>query len=177
MKCTTVLAAVLAVLIPSIALPQNADVRFGGAARFHAGHDKLQDVPYDGDWSYGLVYEYREPQAYFQLLLSYTPNASFTGEFDGKSGPIDSIWTPEFNLLFTQGPWAAGMGILKHHVRREDGGEWSPVMWQFLFGLNLGQRSSTALDVMAGYEFSSWGDVSEIRMGDVDVRISLTRAF
>lgn len=171
------LVAAVAIILPTTALPQSADSLWGVAARFHAGHGDLKDIPFDGDWSYGLVYEYREPQAYFQVIMSYSPKVSFKDEFDGKLGPIETIWTPEFNMIFTQGPWAAGLGILKHLVRREDGGAWSPVFWQFLLGLNLSQRSHSSLDLMACYEFASWGNLSEIDIKDVDVRIGLTRVF
>lgn len=177
MKLLMCLAAALTLLIPTTAFSQNPDVRWGAAARFNAGHDEEKDVPFDGDWSYGLVYEYREPQAYFQFLMSYAPKISFTEEFDGKSGQIESVLTPELNLLFTDGAWQGGMGVLKHHVRREDGGTWSPIFWQLLLGLSLGQRSSLALDVMACYQFPTWGDISNINVKDLDVRIALTRSF
>ena len=174
--CLAIGIAVM-VLLPSTALPQSAENRWGAAVRFNAGHGDRQDVPFDGDWSYGLVYEYREPQAYFQLVMSYAGKVSFTNEFDGKSGAIEAIWTPEFNIMFTQSSWAGGLGVLKHLVRREDGGVWSPVFWQFLVGLNLGQRSAIALDLMACYQFESWGEVKEINIRDVDIRISVTHAF
>lgn len=177
MKLLICLLVAIAVAIPSTVFSQSSDVRWGAAARFHSGHKDLKDVPFDGDWSYGLLYEYREPQAYFQVGVSYAPSISFKDEFDGKTGDIDSIWTPEFNLVFTQGPWGGGVGILKHLVRREEGGEWSPVFWQFLLALNLGNRAKTGLDVTACYEFASWSDVRDVSMRDLDVRIGLTRAF
>jgi hypothetical protein len=174
----------LALLVPSLLFAQTESGRWGACARFHAGHgseiDNENKVPFDGDWSYGLVYEYREPQAMFQIILSGTPNAGYKGVFDGvdySQTPIDTIWTPEFNLIFTEGAWIGGMGVLKHLVRSEDGGRWSPVFWQFLLGFTLGQRQGFALDLMAAYEFRSLAETSDIDFDKLDVRLSLTKAF
>jgi hypothetical protein len=174
----------IALLVPALASAQTGSSRWGACARFHAGHgsepDNENKVPYDGDWSYGLVYEYREPQAMFQIIMSGAPNVGYKGFFDGvdySQTSIDTVWTPEFNMIFTEGAWTGGMGVLKHLVRSENGGQWSPVFWQFLLGFTLGQRAGFAMDVTACYEFRSLTKASDMNVDQLDVRISLTKAF
>lgn len=197
MKFIAAAVTVVLVLSTSATLAQTAAGRWGACARFHAGHgDKAGDdniVPYDGDWSYGLVYEYREPQAMFQIIMSATPSASFKGRFDGENydittdstntvSSIDSILTPEFNLIFTEGAWTGGMGILKHLVKYSksdgrSGSKWSPVFWQIMTGITLGQKAGFAIDLTACYEFRSLKNISDIDINDIDVRLSLTKKF
>jgi hypothetical protein len=149
--------------------------RLQAGARFNSGHSGFLDRPFDGDWSYGLAYEYHEQQAYFQLGLQYAPKAS---RQDTEYGPdIDAVWTPEFNLIFTDGTWRYGAGILNSQVRTSEGGEWTGVYWQFILGVTLGGRGSFAIDLTAFYAFDKWNHLDDFAFDDIDAGIGVSMAF
>ena len=171
------LLLVAAILLPLAASAETAvpTTRLGAEARFNAGHSAFLDRPFDGDWSYGLVYEYHEQQAYFQLGVQYAPKVS---RLDTKYGPdIQAVWTPEFNVIFTDGPWRYGIGILNSQVRTDDGGDWTGIYWQFVLGVSLGGQSSFAVDLTAFYVFEKWGELNEFRLDDADAGVGISFGF
>jgi len=174
---TPLLALLATTLLTSLPSAQGAfsPTRLVTGARFNAGHSAFLDRPFDGDWSYGVAYEYHEQQAYFQLGLQYAPKVSRN---DTPYGPaIDAVWTPEFNLVFTDNTWRYGLGILNSQIRTDEGGDWTGVYWQFLLGVSLGGGGSFTVDLTAYYVFDKWNDLSEFEFDDIDAGIGISIGF
>lgn len=134
--------------------------------RHHALHSVYEELPYDdGDVSYGFAYEYHEGSAYWQLALDYAPETTSTNK-------CDYALTPQLNLLFKDGIWSAGLGIMSSYLVYEDDSEnddeWTDIYYQFLAGLNI-PLGSLSLDIMAGYVFEEWSELSDFEFGDMDV--------
>jgi hypothetical protein len=142
--------------------------RIGAGARYHVEHSVFTEVPYSGDMSYGAVYEYHEGSAYWQLGLQYAPDLDAEG--------VDSVLTPEINLLFTDGFWRGGTGALVSYVETPLESSWSKVYWQFLLGIEI-PLGGLNLDVMACYVFEDWNSLGDFAFEDIEGGVWLTYAF
>src|ERR1035437_3253967 len=111
--------------------------------RLHAANDTFvgdKKVYGDKDLSYKLGYEYHESSAFWQLAANWTPEAT---------GAADTDWAmaPEMNLLFKDGWFRAGPGILIDYVSRSDGSsDWTSVYWQLLAGVGIPLGNTFTLD-------------------------------
>jgi hypothetical protein len=140
----------------------------GVGVRTHALSSTFEDYPYDdGDLSYGIAYEYHESAAYWQLGVDFADNAN-------RTNTIDTVITPQLNLIFKDNIWRGGAGILGSYItyssedpEAED--EWTDLYYQFLLGISI-PVGSIAIDVFAAYPFADWGDLGDFEAGDIEVQ-------
>ena len=142
-------------------------------ANYHVEHKACHTVLFDdGDLSYVVGLEYHEENAFWQLGLDFAPQIS-------GSDTAEYALTPQLNLLFTDRGWRGGLGFLVSYIKDEiEGGDWSKVYYQFLFGYSLGStRSKYSLDLYAQYVFDSWSELDQFEFQDVGFGLLLSRAF
>jgi hypothetical protein len=157
----------------SAAAPAKAsESTLGLGFRTHAAQTTFKDYPFDdGDISYGIAYEFHEEAAYWQLAVDYA--------FDlGGTNAIDSVVTPQINLVFKDGVWRGGLGALSSYISPSDDtkAEWSDIYYQFLLGIGV-PLGKLGLDVMAAYPFSDWGELGDFDAGGIEVVVWLKYFF
>jgi hypothetical protein len=142
----------------------------GVGGKLHCKHSEFTDLPFDQDLSYDISYEYREDAAAFwQLAVGYTPKISGTNN-------IDSVITPEVNLLFSEGVWRGGVGVLNSFVMEGGEGDWMDIYFQFLLGIGV-PVGKFSIDATACYVFPDWGSIGNFDMRDIDFGLRLTYHF
>jgi hypothetical protein len=144
--------------------------------RRQVDHSAFTELPYgDGDLSYLLAYEYHEQAAFWQLGASYTPDVSGT---NATGGEVDSVITPQLNLVFKDSYWRAGIGVLDGYEQAASGGtnDWTGVYWQFILGAEVPVRKFS-VGVQAFYTFHKWRSLSDFDARDIEYGGSLTYHF
>jgi hypothetical protein len=131
--------------------------------RYHMQHSEFAALPYaDGDLSYGLGYEIQDENGLLQLLCGFTP------EFEDRKD-LDYAITPEANLLFTDGMFQGGLGILSTYTSGGPGGDdWMDLYWQWVLGLNVPLGNRLSLQANAYYVFESWSKLNKFTFEDVE---------
>jgi hypothetical protein len=161
---------VLGVLLVSCPAARAQAGAFGLGGRYHADHSIFEELPYDGDMSYGLCYQWHEGGAYWQVALNYAPEVTGTNE-------ADYVITPQLNLVFSDNAWRAGVGALTSYVEYENGDDdWFDVYWQFLLGLQI-PFFGMKVDAQAYYVFEEWNEIEEFEFEDLDYGVWLTFNF
>jgi hypothetical protein len=148
---------------------------WGLGGRYHVEHSEFEELPFgDGDTAYGLVYEFHDGPAYWQLGATYAFDV--TGA-DTASNTVDSVITPSINLVLQDGFWRAGAGLLSSYVQRDGGGsDWTDLYWQVLLGVGV-PVFGLDLEVQALYSFEGWSDIDAFDFDDVEYGAWLTFAF
>ena len=144
--------------------------------RRQVDHSAFVELPYgDGDLSYLLAYEYHEQAAFWQLGASYTPEVSGTNTTDAA---VDSVITPQLNLIFKDKIWRAGLGVLDGYQQAPSGGtnDWTGIYWQFIVGAEVPVRKFS-VGVQAFYTFHRWQDLNEFDAKDIEYGGSLSYHF
>jgi hypothetical protein len=147
---------------------QAATHEWGLGGRYHMDHSVFEELPFgDEDIGYGLAYEYHDVSAFWQIAVTYAPDVT------GTNG-IDSVTTPELNLIFDDSWLRLGLGILSSYVRQDVGGnDWTDLYWQFIVGLNF-PISSLTLSINAYYPFEDWGNLEAFDAADIEYGAWLT---
>ncbi len=160
MKTITLLATVA--LLTALMIPQaEAQSAVGLGIRSHVLHTEFEEYPFDdGDLSYIAGYEYHDNNGYWQLLVGYTPDV-------GDGTVVDSIITPQLNLLIQDGIWLAGVGVLGSYVETTEDSDWTDVYWQVMLGLEL-PLPIFKLDILAYYPFESWSTFGDFDTDDIE---------
>lgn len=146
----------------------------GALARFHEEHTVFEEYPFTGgDISYGFALEYHEDAAYWQVAVLYAE----------KPGPstatnnLDYVLTPQVSLIFKDGPWRGGLGVLASLLEDEvEGSDWTDIYWQFVLGLTF-PVMGLHLDARAFYVFESWSDVNEFEFEDIEYGVGISYFF
>ena len=166
---SALLALLLAWPIAAGAAPRSAkSSAIGAGIRVHPAHKEFGLVPYDDDLSYRVCYEYHEAIALWQLALNYLPNASAL--------PIDEVLTPELNLLFKDGIWRGGIGVLSSYVKVLGESEWTDVYFQFLLGIEF-PVGPLHLQVQAIYPFEDFDALGDFTFDDMEYGALLSWPF
>jgi hypothetical protein len=137
--------------------------KWGLGARYHKEQGDLEDLPFgDGDISYALDYEYHQPNAYWQLVAGFCPDAT-------RSNGVDYVITPALNLIAKDGMWEGGAGVLASYVSDDnpDNDEWILPYWQLILGIKL-PVFGIPLSIHALYPFESLSDISNFEIGNVE---------
>jgi hypothetical protein len=143
---------------------------WGLGGRYHVDHSEFAELPFgDGDVGYGLVYEFHDGPAYWQLGASYAPDITGTNA-------VDTVITPFANLILKDGFWRAGAGLLGSYIDGESDSDWTDPYWQLLLGVGI-PLFGLNLDVQALYSFESWSDIGAFDMDDIEYGAWLTFAF
>lgn len=139
--------------------------------RWFAANDEFEPVPYDdGDQGYSIAYHFITPSAYWQLATTLAPEA-------GADPEVDSVVTPEFNIVLYDRFVQLGTGVLISHVDYEHrGSDWSDVYWQLLGGFHV-PLGGLNLSALAYYRFEELSDVGDLALDDMDVGLWLGYQF
>lgn len=143
----------------------------GAGARYHANHSVFTDLPYDdGDISVAVYYEGHQVDTFWQFGVEYA--------FDlGGSETVNYVITPEFNLLWKDGIWFGGIGILYPYIDDEvSGGDWLDLYWQGILGAKI-PIGILNIDLGVHYPFEKWSVVDEIDVKDLDYTAGLSVEF
>lgn len=127
----------------------------------------FEERPYGkDDISYGLFVDYFDGLGAWRLGAAYASDLSGPGE-------ADSVITPELSLLATDGLWETGISVLIDYIDSEAGADWGDVYYQVQLGLNFPVSRQIQIGVHAFYPFSSFSDLSDVRIGDLDYGLLL----
>lgn len=153
---------------------QGATQKFSVGARRHVEHSVFDQLPFDaGDISYGVAYEYHEDAAYWQIALSFCPHPRGAS----ATNSVDYVYTPQLNLVFRDGIWRGGLGILTSYLKPDEGeSEWTSLYYQFLLGLQF-PVAGLELDIQAFYTFEKWSLLDAFEVDDIEFGIWLTYTF
>ena len=130
---------------------------------YHSANPAFEGYPYgDGDLSYGLAYEVHNQLAYWQFAVSYAPNATGTNT-------IDSVITPELNLITKDTFWRGGIGILNSYAPSnvEGADDWLGFYGHFILGVGF-DLGKIGVDLHAYYPFSDFGELSEFDTNGIE---------
>ncbi len=173
----------LKILFPALILllgfqnPAVAGHALAAGARYHQQHSEYLELPFDeGDMSYLLGYEYHEGNAFWQLLVGFAPDIS-EGE-EGRGAGIDSVITPQINLIFEDRNWLGGVGALASYIKAEDSDadDWTDVYWQLMLGFQI-PMPALHVEFMAYYPFEKWSTLSDFDAGDIEYGLLLKFKF
>lgn len=141
-------------------------------ARYHTTHSAFSALPFsDGDLTYDLGYEIHDENGFIQLICGYTPDFK-----DHKD--IDFGITPEANLLFTDGVFEGGLGVLSTYTQGGvEGDNWMDLYWQWILGVTLPLGDRFTLQANACYVFKSWDRLKDFDVGDIDYAAYLGLKF
>jgi len=178
MKTYPVLAALLALPLLAVpALAQSSQFALCVGGRYHNESSALVDegiaYPFEeGDFSASLGVELRDAKAYWQFLVDAGRDLG-TG-----TNAVDSVYTPQLNLLFRDGVYEGGVGVLKTYLDTEgDASGWSDLYYQFLLGLQFSLTSRVSLSIDAIYPFADWGAIGDFDTGDLEYGARLAIVF
>jgi hypothetical protein len=161
-----------------------ASSAIGVGARRHVQHTAYEDYPYgDGDLSYTIAYEYHDAAGYWQLMVGFTPDVEARTEDEGdgtgeedEGTVVDSIITPQINLMIEDRMWLAGVGILSDYIETSEDTEWSDIYWQVMLGLLI-PLGNLELEVLAYYPFEDWGTIGDFDVDDIEFGASIKFLF
>lgn len=173
---TKILLSVAALLL-TMQAPAVAGHALSAGARYHMRHSEHLELPFDkGDMSYLLGYEYHEGDAFWQLLVGFAPDIS-EGK-DGRGSGIDSVITPQLNLLFKDRNWLGGVGALASYIKTEDRdvSDWTDIYWQLMLGFQI-PLPAFHVEFMAYYPFEKWKTLRNFDARDIEYGLLLKFKF
>jgi len=156
-----VAVGVMLTILSGVAMAQSQAIDLG--ARYHTENSAFPKLPFaNGDLSYGLGYEIHDENGLLQLICGYTP------EFKNHRD-IDYGITPEGNLLFTDGLFQGGVGILSTYTSGgTSGSKWMALYWQGVLGLNIPLGKQFSFQANAYYVFEEWNKLGDFRFEDIE---------
>jgi hypothetical protein len=158
----SILIVLLAAAAPALAQnTMNVAWSVFGAARYHVENPALTEVAYDdGSWSPMIGVEVSEGPGAWQLAVDFADGA-------GGTNGVDSIITPQLNLLFADNGITGGLGVLGSYVEDVNGDtDWTDLYFQLNLGLLFPFGDSLGLVGNVHYLFDDFDDISDI---DFDV--------
>ena len=171
-KTILLAACVVCAMAPSQGRAQSV---VSAGARYHSRHSQFTELPYaNGDMSYVLGYEYHDAGGFWQFLLGYAPTISKGS--DGRGAGVESVLTPQLNLLLEDRNFIAGVGILASYISAEGGDDWTDVFWQVMAGYEI-PLPLFKLELMVYYPFEKWKTFRDFKTGDLEFGASLKRSF
>ncbi len=177
-RTTTVRIALL--LLPLLAVPQawSASVTwFSAGGRYHTGLEKFEDYPFrSGDISYQVGMEFHEGIGYWQLVLGYTPSVGDNPDPEAEAPRIDSVITPQLNLILQDRGWLAGTGILASYIKDENEKDWTSIYWQTMIGYVFNFQHFN-LEILASHVFEEWSLFTDFSFNRLEYSAMLKRRF
>jgi hypothetical protein len=175
LACATVIVAASAAGLSAQDLKGWNEVSVG--ARRHTLNSVFGDLPFkNGDYSYGVAWQYHEDDVFFELGVDYSPDVDGT----------DFVITPRLNLIGTdnifgargtEGFWRGGIGICDTYNHPKTGeADWTGYYWQFLLGIRI-PISSVGLEARTYYVFKRWSELNQFDAGDLEFGLSLSLPF
>jgi len=131
-------------------------------ARYHVQHSAFDSLPFaDKDMTYDLGYEIHDENGMIQAICGFTPWFSNHDEYDFGI-------TPEVNLLFVDGYFQGGLGVLSTYTQGAGRHDWMDLYWQWVLGLNVPIGKSFSIQANAYYVFESWRTLHDFDVGDIE---------
>ncbi len=142
--------------------------------RRHMEHSVFEELPFvDGDMSYSLGCEFRDTSGYWQVVLDYAPDLDGA---EGTTNNVESVFTPQLNLLIKDKHWIGGTGVMASSIKTDEDENWTDIYWQLMFGFEI-TATSLHLEVLAYYPFETWDELSEFDLDDVEFGASFKYIF
>jgi len=171
LACIAFVMTLSPILAASGSSDDNNAIVIGG--RYHAASHVLSQYPFDKDYSYLLGYEYHDASAYWQLGVGFAPQASST-----NAANVDYVVTPQLNLIFKDGVFKGGVGVLVSYLSKKDDTknalsnstedkEWTDFYWQVMLGVGLPVGKIT-LDAFAYYPFKDFDSFDNFKTKDIE---------
>ncbi|NQU40946.1 MAG: hypothetical protein HQ523_13425 [Lentisphaerae bacterium] len=168
MKNISIISLLLIFCAASVGAAPKSSSRVGGGVRYHTAQDTVVAAPFDNDVSYGLLYEYHEGETFWQLGVNYATSMG--------SNDVDSVITPEVNLVFADKLWRGGVGVLSSYIKDEVGSDWTDLYYQLILGLEI-PVGKMSLEVLAYYVFDDFNSIKEFNFNEIEVGAWLMYAF
>ncbi|MFU8780897.1 MAG: hypothetical protein ACNA71_07720 [Kiritimatiellia bacterium] len=149
---------------------------YTAGARFHTTHKSFEEYPFsnsDISWQAGM--EFHEGVGYWQLIVGYAPSIKETTKEDDPIA-IDSVITPQLNLIIQDRGWLAGAGAYAFYIRTDEENDWSKIYWQTMIGYEF-QMKAFDISIMGIYSFDRWGNISDFRFGDLETSVMIKKKF
>lgn len=144
--------------------------KLAGGARGHASFPGIDNLPLEkGDYSYLLMYEYHESKAFWQFGASYAPAPS-----DDR---FEYIITPQMNLIFKDKIFRLGGGVMTSRVKTANDSDWTNMLWQICFGLEIPLGSRIGIDIYGYYVYESWKTFTDSDKTGLEYSALLSIAF
>lgn len=160
MKTFTSLSIGLLLCISAAQATPSAIHRLGVGMRYHVEHDDTErEVAFDDESTYGLLYEYHEANVFWQLGAQYGTSLG--------TNNVDTVITPEINLLFSDGGWRGGIGALSTYSDSDGESDWSDIYYQFIIGFNI-PMGSLSINLQTAYVFEDFDNLDEFDFDELD---------
>jgi len=141
------------------------------SARLHRAQEKFTDYPYsDNDLSYMAAWEVHTDDALLQF------GADFCPKFKSDDAPDYAI-SPELNLLFKDGVFRGGGGLLSTYEKSDSDSKWMDLYWQFLLGFSFNLPAKLSLDVYAIYPFKDLSELGDFTVKSIEYSAGLAYHF
>ena len=179
MKCLSAMLATLAFAFYAAAgfseeTPTSNLLSLGG--RYHQRQSSFDDLPFgNGDISYLLAYNYIWRASIWQLGLDVGPDVSGKMPETGKN--VNTILTPQFNLIFRDSYFRGGAGIRTSYLSGDGDDKWLSPYWQLQLGLCFPIYGPISLDLGVYYVLEQWQDIGNFRFNDLEYGALLNYAF
>jgi hypothetical protein len=152
---------------------QAAGTYYTGGARFHATHSRFEEYPFSsGDISWQAGVEFHEGVGYWQLIVGYAPSIKEREE----KAVLDSVITPQINLLLQDKGWLVGTGAYMYYIKDEIESDWSKVFWQAMIGYEF-KLKSFDVSILGIYSFDDWGNISDFKFENIEPSAMIKKQF
>ena len=139
-------------------------------ARYHDSVASVHGLPMEqGDVSWLLAYEYHENIAFWQIGVDVAPSSSTDNDA--------RVITPQLSLIFKDGIFRLGAGVLQSYVELNGESEWTDLYWQTLAGVDIPLGSRLSMGVYGCYVFHKWGEISKTDENGIAGNLLLSWAF
>lgn len=142
----------------------------GLSVRVHKAQTSFPEYPYsDGDLSYMAAWEVSTDKALIQLGADICPKFK-------DNDAVDYAASPELNLIFKDGVFRAGGGVLSTY-EKGDTSQWMDVYWQFLAGVSFSLPAKLSVDLYAIYPFKDLSGLGDFTTKGIEYSAGLTYHF
>jgi len=136
-------------------------------SRYHVDHSVFAELPFTGNFSAVAGYEWHEEAGYWQVALDYVPSVV------GTNSTLEGVYTPQLNLIFNDGIWRGGAGVMNTHFKEgSNPGRWTGFYWQFIAGINLPLKQYD-FDLLVFYVFEDAKSLRHFDLNDLEFGLFL----
>ena len=158
-------------VVALLAVAARADSQaFGVSVRVHRDQPNFPEYPFsDGDLSYMAAWEVHTDAALIQIGADICPKFK-----DNEA--VDYAASPELNLIFKDGVFRAGGGMLSTYEKGDDS-KWMDLYWQFLAGVSFALPAKLSVDIYAIYPFKNLSELGDFATRGIEYSAGLTYHF
>lgn len=168
MRKTMAVGMAVAALLTVAARADNQG--FDLSVRYHRDQPNFPEYPFsDGDLSYMAAWEVSTDAALLQFGADLCPKFK-------DNDTVDYAVSPELNVIFKDGVFRAGGGMLSTYEKGDDS-QWMDVYWQFLAGLSFALPAKLSVDLYAIYPFKNLDELRDFTGRSIEYSAGLTYHF